>query len=112
MNVERLKKTVAAGYIEQHALDLRSKTFGLVVHVIVNGVLTIYDVAFEHVSHFMFDDNQVGEWERIQLTELWVDAAPETSASEEWEVTISLWDLAHIRLRCMRVLVDGDLLER
>lgn len=112
MNVQTLKKSVAGGYIEQHTLNLTSKSFALVVHVIVNAVLKAYDLTFEHVSHFAFDDNQVGEWERIQLTELWVDAAPETSATEEWEVTISLWDLAHIRLRCMRVLVDGYALER
>jgi len=112
MNVQAFRKSIAAGYIERHVLDLTSKSFLLTVHVLSNGILTVYEIGFEHVSHFVFDDNQVGEWERIQLTELWMDAAPETSASEEWEVTISLWDLAHIRLRCMRVLVDDEPLER
>ena len=97
------------GYIESHALDLGKKQLNLEVHVLESAALSVYDVEFRGISHLEFDDQQVGEWERLQLTELWIDAAPESSGSEEWEVSFSLWDLAHVKLRCTTISIDNAL---
>jgi hypothetical protein len=97
-----------AGYIDSHLLDLGKKSFRMEVHVLDRAALSVYDVTFHGVSHFNFDDQQVGEWERLQLTEIWIDNAPENSGSEEWEVSFSLWDLAHVKLRCMSITVDEE----
>jgi len=103
-----LSRTLCAGYIEQHLFDLERKLFSITVHVLEDATLSVYDVQFLGVSRFLFEDNQAGEWERLQLTELWLDAAPEASGTEEWEVTLSLWDLAHISVKCTGIVIDGE----
>ena len=108
MNRDTLAHTLSGGYIERHAFDIEKRLFLMNVHVLENGVLSTYDVRFQGISLFSFTDNQAGEWERIQLTELWIDAKPEESGTEEWEVTMSLWDLAHLKLRCSNITIDDD----
>lgn len=48
--------------------------------------------------------------DRLELTELWVDTVSETSEFDEWSVTISMWDMTHIQLRCSVITIDGDVL--
>ena len=73
-----------------------------------NGKLSTYDVLFRSVSYFSFADNQAGDWDRLELTDLWVDALPAASSTEEWEVTMSLWDLAQVKVRCSGIALDGE----
>ena len=101
-------KSLNEGYIERHTLDLSHQRFAIQVHVLERGVLSVYEVEFAGVSHFQFDDKQVGDWERLQLTQLWIDEAPENSGTEEWAVSFSLWDLAHVTLRCTSISIDGE----
>jgi len=108
VDAETLAKNLSGGYIERHTFDLGAKAFTMNVSVLENAVLSMYAVTFVSVSHFAFVDNQVGEWERLELTQMWIVASPAASGSEEWEVTLSLWDLAQVELRCAAISVDGE----
>lgn len=99
---------LSGGYIESYALDLRKCLFTMQVHVLKHGKLTVFDVAFHHVSHFAFDDERTEDWDQLEVTEMWVDSGPESSGSEEWEVMFSMWDLSHIKLRCTSISIDQD----
>src|SRR5262245_37205615 len=105
-----LKQTVSGGYIERYVLDLAQKRFDARVEVLSEGVLAQYDLTFEELSDFSFDDESVAEWERLQLSDIWVDETPAESSREEWGVTISLWDVGYLKIRSAAVLIDGDLL--
>lgn len=96
------------GYIERYSVDLLTKVFAMRVSVLENATLSMYDVTFQNVSQFSFKDTAASEWERLELTDIWVDAAPAASKSEEWEVTLNFWDLAEVELRCARITVDGE----
>ena len=97
------------GFIEHYALDLHRNAVMLRVDVLDSGRLSSHEVTFEKVSHFAFDtDSRSDAGDRLQLTELWVDAGPEESATEEWALTISIFDLSHLRLRCSMILIDGE----
>jgi hypothetical protein len=102
---------VNGGYIEAYELDLRRKLLALRVDVLDGDTLSNYDLHFELLSHFEYDTESRSDAEaRLQLTELWLDAPPEGSPTEEWNVTISIFDMSHIRLRCSIISVDGEIL--
>jgi hypothetical protein len=107
-----LSGSLNGGYIEQYNFDMRRNLLSMRIDVLENDVLSSYDVEFQQVSHFVFEtETRTGSAEdRLELTELWIDAAPETSSSEEWAVTISMWDMTHITIRCSTITVDGDAL--
>src|SRR5690349_9784400 len=100
MDRASLGQSLNGGYIEEYNFDMHKNAFSMRVDVLENGVLSSYSVRFEKVSRFTFETESIGEGERLELTELWIDSAPETSSSEEWNVTISMWDMTHITLRC------------
>lgn len=104
-----LPATVNGGYIEEYELDLRRELLVLRVDVLDGDRLSSYDLRFELLSHFEYDtESRRGDPEaRLQLTELWLDP-PERSPTEEWGVTISIFDLSHLRLRCSSISVDGE----
>jgi hypothetical protein len=111
--MERLELPAAVngGYIEAYELDLRRKLLALRVDVLDGETLSSYSLRFERLSHFEYDTESRSDPEaRLQLTELWLDAPPEGSPTEEWSVTISIFDLSHIRLRCSVITVDGEAL--
>ena len=111
MDRTKLNDVLNGGYIEEYELDMRRNRFSMRVDVLENGALSSYNVRFEKVSHFQFDTESLSEGgDRLQLTELWIDAPPEKSSSEEWEVTISIFDMSHIRLRCSVISVDDAVL--
>ena len=103
-----LKPSLVGGYIERYAINLTTKTVELEVHVLERGVLSRYNVLFAEVSHLTYEDAKTNPWERLELSDLWIDAGPEQSQTEEWEVTLSLWDVAQLRIRAANVSVDGD----
>jgi hypothetical protein len=107
-----LATAVNGGYIEEYELDLRRKLLVLRVDVLDGQTLTSYELRFELLSHFEYDTESRSDSEaRLQLTELWLDASPEDSPTEEWSITISIFDLSHIRLRCSVISVDGQTLK-
>ena len=109
MDRTMLSKSLNGGYIEEYEFDMRRNLVTMRVDVLENGVLTSYEVRYERVSHFLFDtESSAGDDGRLELTELWIDTAPEASEFEEWSVTISMWDMTHIKLRCSAIIVDGS----
>jgi len=111
MDRTKLNDVLNGGYIEEYEFDMLRNRFNMRVDVLENGAPSSYNVRFEKVSHFQFDTESPSEGgDRLQLTELWIDAPPEKSSSEEWEVTISIFDMSHIRLRCSVISVDGTVL--
>jgi hypothetical protein len=102
-----LPQSLNGGYIEDYNFDLHRDLFTMRVDVLEHGELSSYDVRFENVSHIAADSESRHHKERLELTEIWIDATPEASPSEEWGITISMWDLTHIRLRCSVITVDG-----
>ena len=109
MQRHHLSDAVNGGYIENEVLDLRRGALSLRVEVLDNGRLTGYDIVFQKVSHLEFEtDSRSDAGDRLQMTELWIDAGPEESPTEEWAITISIFDLTHIRLRCSSITVDRE----
>lgn len=109
MDRASLPRTLGGGYIEDYRLDLRQGSFAFRVDVLNEGVLASYEIACEHVSLFEYRDEELGAvGERLQLTELWIEKVPEESPTEEWELLLSLWDIAHIRIKCGGFLVDRE----
>jgi len=108
MDRSSLSKSVNGGYIERYEVDLLRNAVVLRVDVLDEDTLTSYDLRFERLSHFSVDSESVGDKERLELTELWIDSAPESSSSEEWSVIVSIWDITHLRIRCSVIRVDGE----
>jgi len=106
-----LNQSLAGGYIESYKFELEEKRIMLRIDVLENGRLSSYDVVFRGVSHFSFDDERVSSWERIELTDLSIDAAPEGSSSEEWLIDLNLWDTAHLTVRCATISINDELLK-
>ena len=102
-----LPQALNGGYIEEYELDLRRNLFAMRVDVLDNDVLSSYNVRFEKLSQFAMDSESLGDKERLELTEIWIDSTPESSSTEEWSITISMWDMTHIRLRCAVIVIDG-----
>lgn len=97
------------GYIEEYGFDMRQNIVTMRVDVLDNGMLSSYDVRFERVSHLLYEteSTSVSADDRLQVTELYIDEAPEDSKTEEWQVTISMWDTSHLTIRCSSITVDG-----
>lgn len=111
MERKLLNETLSGGYIEQYQLDVAANRLSLSVDVLENGTLSRHRVLFEKVSRFVFEtESRSDAGDRLELTELWIDTTPESSATEEWELTISIFDLTHLRIRCSSISVDGDML--
>lgn len=111
MDRATLPRLINEGYITRHALDLYRNVFAMRVDVLDNGVTSSYDIEFAKIAHFEMDSESRHDKERIELTELWIDAGPSASPAERWSVTISIWDLTHVRLRCGLIKVDGQALD-
>jgi hypothetical protein len=107
MDRTTLPQALNGGYIEQYEFDLHRNLFAIRVDVLDNDVLSSYEVRFEKLSHFSVDSESIGDKERLELTEMWIDTTPESSSTEEWSITISMWDITHIRLRCAVIVIDG-----
>lgn len=107
MDRAMLPQSLNGGYIETYELDLYRNRFAMRVDVLENSVLSSYDVRFEKVSHIAIESESRRDKERLELTEMWIESTPEASSSEEWSITISMWDLTHIRLRCAMIVIDG-----
>jgi hypothetical protein len=107
-----LGRSLQGGYIEEYEFDMRRNSVSMRVDVLENDVLSRYDLEFHQVSYFSFEtETRKGSaGDRLEITELWIDATPEASGSEEWELTISMWDLSHLRIRCSTIVVDGMVL--
>ena len=108
MDRSAFKTSLVGGYIEHYTINLTSKTVELEVHVLERGVLSRYDVLFAEVSYLAFEDAKSNPWERIELSDLWIDYGPEQSRTEEWEVTLSLWDVAKLNIRAAILSIDGE----
>lgn len=106
MQRQALKDALAGGYIEAYELDLSRRAFNMRVDVL-DDVLVTYEIKFEKMSRFLLEEELGGTWERVQLTDIWIEEEPEHSKTEEWQILISLWDLVHISIRCAAILVDG-----
>ena len=104
-----ISSVLEGGYIESYGIDLRANVVTMQVDVLDKGCLSRYELQFDKVSHISYDTEQSwrGQDYRLQVTELSLVTAPETSGSEEWETTISFWDIAHLTIRCSSILVDG-----
>lgn len=108
MERDRLVETLNGGYIEQFNLDLRRNALGLHVDVLEAGRLSTYELSFEKLSSLELQtDSRSDAGDRLQLTEMWIDLGPEESPTEEWAVTISIFDRTHVRLRCSSITIDG-----
>ena len=111
MNRVQLSDALSGGYVETYSLDLSNKTFTMHVEVFDEDgreQLSVYDVTFSKCSRFALEDESGHPWERIQVMEVWIEEEPQSSASEEWQVLISLWDTAHLSIRCAGILVNGE----
>lgn len=112
MDRAMLSRSLNGGYIEQYDFDMRRNRMTMRIDVLENGVLSSHDVRFDQISRFTFEteSRSGGTDDRLELTELWIEAAPEASSFEEWSVTISMWDMTHLTLRCSAITVDGEVL--
>jgi hypothetical protein len=109
MERNSLKHALVAGSIEHYELDMRHNRLSMLVHVVENGQLSVYALRFEKVSHFVFETDSKGDaGDRLEITEMWIDAAPEGSPTEEWELTVSVFDLTHLHIRCSSVFVGDE----
>lgn len=112
MNRDFLNKVLEGGSIEHYDFDIRRNRFTMRIDVLENESFSVYSLVLEKVSHLEFDtESKSDAGERLELTELWIDASPEASQSEEWEMTISIFDMTHLHVRCSTVLVDGEYLK-
>lgn len=106
-----LNRLLAGGAIEQYEVDLRLNRLAMTIQVLENGVLSRHHLLFERLSHFAYDtESKSNAGDRLEVTELWVDVGPEASATEEWDILISIFDLSHIRVRCSSIAVNGELI--
>jgi hypothetical protein len=96
-----LNETLEGGYIESYDIDLRKNRVAMRVEVLDGVHLSAYEVAFEKLSLLKYESDQSwrGDDYRLQVTDLYLDTTRESSSTEEWQVSISLWDTVHITLR-------------
>lgn len=109
MTIERgtVPALLNGGYIDDLNLDLKDNVLSLRVEVLETGRQSVYILQFERFSSIEIDTVSHSRSDsRLQLTELSVDEGPEESDSEEWTVTISLWDQTHFQIRCSEIRVD------
>jgi len=110
MRRDQLHEALSGGYIDNYAWDLLQKSMTMEVEVLDSGILSRYQITFEGVSRSTFEDEALSPWERLELTELFVERAPEESGTEEWEIRMNFWDLASLAIRCKAVSIDGEAL--
>jgi hypothetical protein len=110
MDRATLKQAIAGGYIEQYGLDMGKSSFSMRVDVLDNGVLSRYDMRLEGITRFAYESESESTGDRLELTDIWIEMAPEQSGTEEWHILISIWDLTHIRIQCARIVVDDEAL--
>lgn len=106
---QSLPALLESGFIVESNLSLDDLSFSCTVEVMEHGSVTRYDLVFHHLTYFGLE-SEAGHREkgdRVELTQLWVEAAPEDSAREDWEIGISSYDLTILRLRSARITVDG-----
>jgi hypothetical protein len=109
MNRTTVAQALNGGYIEEYNLDMRRNRFTMRVDVLENSALSRYALLFEKISRFEFrTDSKSDAGDRLQLTEMSIDLTPEQSSSEEWEVTMSMFDMSYLTLRCSLILVGGE----
>jgi len=103
-----LQKAVSEGIIDSYFFDIKKKA--LTMHVVMTyaGVQSSYDLEFLQISHLQFDDEGTSEWEKLELTELWVDESPDQSSAKTWAITLNFWDLAQMVFRCGSITVNGE----
>lgn len=111
MDEKRLREMLSGGYIVNPVLDLCENRFAMSVEVLENGTITKYSVAFETLSKFEFTTESRFRGDALEITELWIEATPRDSPSEDWHVLMSIWDLTHLRLACNAIFVDGVALQ-
>lgn len=107
INRETLSASLNGGYIEEYEFDIQRNLFTMRVDILDHGARSSHDVRFEKISHFAVDSESRRDKERLELTEVWINTPPESSESEEWSITISMWDLTHIHIRCALISIDG-----
>lgn len=80
------------------------------VEVLDNDNLSAYDVLFEKLDYVQYtaEPSCTGEDRRLQVTEISLDSAPKHSPTEEWQVTINMWDNTYLMIRCSTIQVDGE----
>ncbi len=109
MQRTELNEVLAGGSVEQYDLDMQRNRLSMLIHVLDNGSLAQHDLLFEKVSCLNYEtESKSDAGERLEITEVWVDAGPESSATEEWAIVISIFDYSHLRIRCSSVSVDGE----
>ncbi len=107
MHRQELTEALSGGYVQTYSLDLLEKSFSMHIDVLDGETSSSYDLLFDTVRRFTLEDEALSPWERLELTEIVIEHPPEESGTEEWEIWISFWDVAHLSLRCRSVLVDG-----
>ena len=108
MERDELNGMLHGGAMEYFDFDPRQNLLSMHVTVLENGSSTRYQVQFEGISQFEFEsESKKNGGDRLELTELWVDLAPESSKTEEWEITISIYDMTTLRIRCSSLSVNG-----
>lgn len=108
MDRASLNQSLAGGYIESYEFDMGTGTLAMQVDVLENDVLSSYDLRFEKISRFLYENESRSEGDRLEFTEMRIEETPEDSKSEEWLVLISVWDITHITVQCAAFSVDGD----
>ena len=110
MQRESFATALEGGFIEEYSLDLLAKALTMRVDVLDAERLSSYQIGFVGISLLEFHDESVRQWERIEVTEIRIEEAPERSSTEEWKVWINFWDAAQLTLRCAAIRVDGEAL--
>ena len=83
MNRDSLNHALAGGSIEHYNLDMHRNRLTMHVGVLENGVYSAHELQFEKVSRLEFEtESKSDAGERLELTELWIDASPEGSQQD------------------------------
>jgi hypothetical protein len=104
----RIGQLLDGGYIEKYDFDMRNDRLTLQIDVLDHGQLTSFDLQFAKVSLFVFDNESNRKDDRLEFTEIYFEEIPSHSSTEEWKVTISLWDTTHLTIRCSAIELDNE----
>jgi hypothetical protein len=105
-----LSTLLEGGYIEQYSFDMRLNAVAVRVSVLDGETLSIYHLCFHRVSQFSFEtETRRGTPDdSLQVTEFLIDCGPEASGTEEWSVSINMWDASFLRIHCSAFIVDDE----